>query len=114
MRRHPEIAWSLSEDALAGQGSLPELQLQILTAASSRVRKGGRLVYATCSLLPEENERVFAAFLASEAGQGFITERVVIDADAFAPCVTDEGFFQSVPARESCDGHFAATLRRLR
>lgn len=113
MRRHPEIAWSLSEDALTGQGSLPELQLQILAAASARVREDGRLVYATCSLLPEENEQLVAAFLASEAGRGFAVERVAIDTDAFAACVTDEGFFQSVPARESCDGHFAAMLRRL-
>ena len=68
LSRHPEIAWSLEEDA---PEKLSLLQGELLAAAASRVAAGGRLVYATCSVLAEENERVVEAFLASPAGAGF-------------------------------------------
>ncbi|CAJ1363687.1 unnamed protein product [Effrenium voratum] len=51
LRRHPSQRW-----ALDGSIDLPELQLEILSEASRLVHKGGRLVYATCSLLGEENQ----------------------------------------------------------
>ena len=68
LARHPEIAWSLSEDA---PEKLAVLQGELLAAGAARVAPGGRLVYATCSVLVEENERVVEAFLASPAGAGF-------------------------------------------
>jgi len=73
LRRHPEIAWSLEPEAVdpARDDSLPALQLRILLASASRVRLGGMLCYATCSLLAEEDEHVVEAFLASDAGMGF-------------------------------------------
>jgi len=58
LRRHPEHRWRL--DNLA---TLPSLQRRILDRAAPLVRSGGRLVYATCSVLLEENERVVDAFL---------------------------------------------------
>ena len=73
MRRHPEIAWSLTPEVVdpAREDSLPSLQLRILWAAASRVRVGGTLAYATCSLLAEEDERVVEGFLESAEGAGF-------------------------------------------
>ena len=73
MRRHPEIAWSLTPEVVdpAREDSLPSLQLRILRAAASRVRVGGTLAYATCSLLAEEDERVVEGFLESAEGAGF-------------------------------------------
>ncbi|MDO4850062.1 MAG: transcription antitermination factor NusB [Coriobacteriia bacterium] len=68
LSRHPEIAWSLREDAVPG---LAALQLGILRAAAARVRAGGRLAYSTCSVLREEDEAVVVAFLASPEGAGF-------------------------------------------
>ncbi len=68
LSRHPEIAWSLREDAVPG---LAALQLGILRAAAARVRPGGRLAYSTCSVLREEDEAVVEAFLASPEGAGF-------------------------------------------
>lgn len=78
LRRHPGLRWSGqwaassgSKDAEGGDG-YPELQLRLLNQAASLVRPGGRLVYATCSLDPSENDEVAdafedeAAFLADE------------------------------------------------
>lgn len=73
LRRHPEITWSLEPGAVdpTRDGALPALQRRILCASASRVRRGGSLCYATCSLLAEEDERVVEAFLAGDAGADF-------------------------------------------
>src|SRR5213078_1329240 len=62
LRRDPDIRWRRSEDDLP---SLAAAQLVMLQRASEAVAPGGRLVYATCSSEPEENEGVAAAFLAT-------------------------------------------------
>lgn len=64
IRRKPEIRYKQPEDFVG----LPALQLQILRQAAKLVRPGGILQYSTCTLRPEENEQVAAAFLAAEAG----------------------------------------------
>jgi 16S rRNA (cytosine967-C5)-methyltransferase len=64
LRRSPDRKWRLSEDEAA---SYPALQARILAAAAKLVKPGGRLVYATCSLLREENEAVADAFTAQHA-----------------------------------------------
>lgn len=68
LARHPEIAWSLAPDA---PGELAGLQGELLASAAARVAPGGRLVYATCSILAEEDERVVDAFLAGPLGSAF-------------------------------------------
>ena len=68
LARHPEIAWSLAPEAPA---ELAALQGQILAASASRVSQGGALLYATCSVLSQENEDVVRAFMASPTGAGF-------------------------------------------
>ena len=68
LSRHPEIAWSLEPSAPA---ELSALQAELLASAAAHVAPGGRLVYATCSVLAEENDAVIAAFLASPSGAGF-------------------------------------------
>ena len=122
MRRHPEIPWALCEVDVEAGGTLPTLQSELLTAASSQVRPGGLLAYATCSILPEEDERVVEAFLERDAGSDF--ERVsVLEAPGIAAlsdearaivarCVRDDGSFLSLPAQDAPDGHFCTLLRR--
>ena len=61
LRRNPELRWHLDSDWL---GRFPEQQSTILRRAANHVRPGGRLLYATCSLLRAENEDVVQAFLA--------------------------------------------------
>jgi 16S rRNA (cytosine967-C5)-methyltransferase len=57
LRRHPEIRWRLTPNDL---GALASLQRQLLAAAAAAVRPGGHVLYATCSLEPEENAQVVA------------------------------------------------------
>lgn len=64
-RRAPEGKWLLTEERLA---TLLSLQAEILRAAARHVAPGGRLAYATCSLLDDENGRQIAGFLATEPG----------------------------------------------
>ena len=92
LARHPEIAWSLLPEA---PGELAALQLELLEGVAARVAPGGRLVYATCSVLAEEDERVVEAFLAGPAGQGFELVRS-----------------GRTPVRPGCDVHFHAELLR--
>ncbi|MBI1188738.1 MAG: MFS transporter [Alphaproteobacteria bacterium] len=104
-RRAPDTKWRLRENALAVRRGE---QQEALSLAAPLVKPGGRLVYVTCSVLPEENEDAIAAFLAAHP--------------AFAPAQL-EGL-DAVPARRrghaiqfsplqtGCDGFFVAALRR--
>lgn len=113
LRRHPEIRWRLTPtdvDALA------ELQLALLAEASTRVGDGGTLVYATCSILRQENAGVVERFLASEQGGRFVVEPVGADEllEGIDPAfIGEHGFFASLPASGGPDGHFAARFKRV-
>lgn len=74
MRRHVEAPTSMSEAALdvTHPHSLVHTQSELLRAASCLVNVGGFLIYATCSIFSCENEDVVSAFLASDAGKGFV------------------------------------------
>ncbi len=121
LRRHPEISWSLEPSAVDAESAegLPQLQLALLAAAAAKVAPHGRLVYATCSVLREEDEDIVSRFLSCEAGAGFAVEDVR-KAPALvlwpevqdALPVTDEGFFRSSPLLGGPDGHFCCVLRR--
>ncbi|MBV9785788.1 MAG: RsmB/NOP family class I SAM-dependent RNA methyltransferase [Acidisphaera sp.] len=100
-RRNPDARLRLTE------GDLRELvpkQAAILDAASRLVRKGGRLVYATCSLLPEENEAQVSAFLDRFA------EFAVRPPGAGLPVAGP--FLSLTPRAHGTDGFFAAVLER--
>lgn len=121
LRRHPEISWSLEPSAVDAESAegLPQFQLALLAAAAAKVAPHGRLVYATCSVLREEDEDIVSRFLSCEAGAGFAVEDVrkapalVLwpEAQDVLP-VTDEGFFRSSPLLGGPDGHFCCVLRR--
>ncbi|MCV5888489.1 16S rRNA (cytosine(967)-C(5))-methyltransferase, partial [Escherichia coli] len=61
IRRHPDIKWLRRDRDIA---ELAQLQAEILNATWAHLKPGGTLVYATCSILPEENGQQIAAFLA--------------------------------------------------
>lgn len=103
LRGNPEIKWRLSPDDLS---RLEELQLSLLESTASRVATGGRLVYSTCSIEPEENEGVIHKFL--EGGALFR----VIEPNERADLLTAEGFVRTFPHRHQTDGFFAAVLEK--
>jgi 16S rRNA (cytosine967-C5)-methyltransferase len=102
LRRNPEVKWRRRPGDVAAAA---ERQGEILESAATMVKPGGRLVYATCSLEPEENENVVAAFLARH--QDFR-----VDAPASFPLALDEGVLRMRPDRLGSDGFTAVRLRR--
>lgn len=116
LRRHPDAAWIRTERDLA---ALVDLQRRLLDKAARLVRPGGRLVYCTCSLEPEEGERQVEAFLQGRAG--FRREPVTpAEIGGLGHLVTPEGDLRSLPCHlvdpdqglAGLDGFFAARLVR--
>jgi 16S rRNA (cytosine967-C5)-methyltransferase len=68
LRRNPDTKWKLSEESIE---KVRQTQQEILQSYPSMVKPGGQMVYATCSILPSENQDQIAKFLASEAGKDF-------------------------------------------
>ena len=76
LRRQPDTKWRLTADKLF---RYTELQQQLVQSYSAFVKSGGALVYATCSILPSENQEQIQKFLESEAGKGFeLTEEYTL------------------------------------
>lgn len=107
LRRHPDGKWRLRPEDLA---SLEALQREILDAAADVVKPGGVLVYATCSLEPEENEAQVEAFLARDDRFEMAPGDHGLD-----PALSDgHGRLMALPQRTGFDGAFAARLHRTR
>lgn len=71
LRRNPDTKWKLKPEFLE---QIRKTQQEILQNYSKLVKSGGKLVYATCSILPSENQKQIEDFLKSEAGRGFVFE----------------------------------------
>ena len=105
IRHNPEIRYFLAPEDLP---ALALKQRTILKNASKLVRVGGSLIYSTCSIQPEENESVAAAFL--NESSGFVSRRP----DVPERLVTDDGFARTFPHRDGTDGFFIARFDRVR
>jgi 16S rRNA (cytosine967-C5)-methyltransferase len=107
LARNPEIRMRLKPEELTRQA---QRQREILAAAMQRVRVGGRLVYSTCSLEPEENELVVDAVV----GQSW--RRVPVESlgvSAASEGMVRDGALRTLPGVDPCDGFFAVVLERL-
>jgi 16S rRNA (cytosine967-C5)-methyltransferase len=105
-RRNPDARWRAPE---MGLDNLVALQARILASAARLVKPGGRLVYATCSMLPEENEAQVADFLATTPA--FRAVPLQIAAPRLSRMAEGE-YLSLTPARHETDGFFAAVLQR--
>lgn len=103
LARHPDARWRVGPDGLA---RLVAEQARLLDAVAAVVRPGGWLVYATCSLEPEENEEQVTGFLTRHPE--FRREPVPMPEGL----CTAAGDLQLLPHRHATDGAFAARLRR--
>lgn len=106
LRRNPDLKWRQTEASVA---ELTAKQGAILAAAATLLRPGGRLVYATCSLLPEENEAIVEAFLA--ANPGFKLCHAGEELAKRGVSVTGE-MLRLLPHQAHTDGFFAALLEK--
>ncbi|UJW86408.1 RsmB/NOP family class I SAM-dependent RNA methyltransferase [Devosia sp. SL43] len=105
-RRNPDARWRPEDEQ--GVGHLVALQAKILASAARLVRPGGRFVYATCSLLSEENEEQVAAFLAAHPDFKVLPLR---EAAPGLPSA-DPYYLSLTPAQHDTDGFFAAVMVR--
>jgi 16S rRNA (cytosine967-C5)-methyltransferase len=107
LRRNPDLKWRQTPAALA---ELTARQARILAAAATLVKPGGRLVYATCSVLPEENDAIVDAFCAAQPGFTAVNASAEL---ARAGIALDTGpRLRLLPHVHGCDGFFAAVLER--
>jgi 16S rRNA (cytosine967-C5)-methyltransferase len=103
LRRDPDIKWRRSP---ADFDAVTELQLRILATVATAVRPGGRIVYATCSSEPDENELVVFRFLESQPG--FRAAPL-----EFAPAphlINSDGHLRTLPFRDRLEAFFAAAV----
>jgi 16S rRNA (cytosine967-C5)-methyltransferase len=107
LRRNPDLKWRQSPESVA---ELTAKQAAILAAASRLVKVGGRLVYATCSLLDEENEAVVASFLAAHpefvrrsCGEILASQGIALEMG---------GSLRLLPHQHGTDGFYAAVMER--
>lgn len=104
IRHNPEIRYSLESEDLR---DLSFKQLNILENASKTLKKGGRLIYSTCSLEKEENEVVIDAFF--QRNRGFQKKLPELPPQF----LTNEGFARTLPQRDKTDGFFIARLEKI-
>lgn len=109
LRRNPDLKWRQHPEAL---GELVDVQARILRQAAACVAPGGRLVYASCSILPEENELQVQAFLDDNPDFTLLNAAEVL-ADRCATIPDMSGpFLRLRPDQHGTDGFFAAVMQR--
>jgi 16S rRNA (cytosine967-C5)-methyltransferase len=112
LRRNPDLKWRQSPAAVE---ELKDRQRAILASAARLLKPGGRLVYATCSLLRAENEAVAEDFGAGHAGafDPLPAGELLARADVNGAAALDRGgFLRLWPHRHGTDGFFAAAWQR--
>jgi 16S rRNA (cytosine967-C5)-methyltransferase len=108
LRRNPDLKFRQSPGSIE---ELTQKQAAILASASRLLKKGGRLVYATCSILPEENQQIVQAFLAAHpdfmlkpAGEVLQQQKITLEMG---------DYLELRPHLHGTDGFFAAVLERV-
>jgi len=110
LRRNPDLKWRQHPEALA---ELLQVQARILQQASRCVAPGGRLVYATCSVLPQENEQQVQAFLAAHPEFSLLDAGKLIQ-DRCENLTSMGACLALRPDRHGMDGFFAAAMQRAK
>jgi 16S rRNA (cytosine967-C5)-methyltransferase len=109
LRRNPDLKWRQTPEAVA---ELTVKQAAILASAARLLKPGGRLVYATCSLLPAENEEIAQAFSAAHPNfKPLLVKDLLTDFEVSQPenlCTPDGLYLRLWPHRHGTDGFFAA------
>ena len=99
--KKPDIRYKSLADAMA----LPAIQYEILCTAARYLKRGGMLIYSTCTILPEENEENIRRFLSEH--REFTTAPLSIGDTLY-----ESGFITLLPHRQGTDGFFICRLHR--
>lgn len=108
LSKRADLRWRRDEEGLK---KAVELQEQLLEEAANMVKRGGRLVYSTCSIEPEENMDQINKFLEKydnfelEPLEDFVPEEILAE---------DGKAYQTLPHKHGCDGHFGVLLKRVK
>lgn len=116
LRRNPDLKWRQTPESVR---ELIAKQTSILQSASRLLKPNGRLVYATCSLLPQENQQIVEAFLAANpqwqvlpAKQALQAQRIELPIMGEISETSESPYLQLLPHQYDSDGFFAAVLVR--
>jgi 16S rRNA (cytosine967-C5)-methyltransferase len=107
LRRNPDLKWRQTPQAI---DELAVKQRAILSAAATLLKPGGRLVYATCSVLAQENRKIVEEFLADHPGFERVSCRQALDESHIA--LDCEDFLELRPQQHDTDAFFAAVMQR--
>jgi len=107
LRRNPDVKWRQTQQGVA---ELNAKQESILAGAARLVKQGGRLVYATCSLLDEENEAIVEKFLAANPDFVLVPMKDILSEQKIELEMQD--YLKLLPTTHQTDGFFAAVLER--
>ena len=108
LSKRADLRWKRTEEELENSVKLQE---ELLEEAANHVKRGGRLVYSTCSIEPEENWEQIQKFL--DRYDNFELEHL----EEFLPeeVLAEDGFaYQTLPHKHGCDGHFGVRLNRVK
>ena len=106
LRRNPEIKWRTNEKDVRAFAAAQKI---ILQNASTAVKKGGNLIYCTCSLLPEENENIVDDFIKQNKNFSICPPPVPTN----KKLIDRRGFFHTYPHHHNMDGFFGAIIKHL-
>lgn len=108
LSKRADLRWRRDQESL---DNAVELQAKLLDSAAKMVKKGGRLVYSTCSLEEEENMEQVMSFLdrhenfEMQTVEGYVPDEVIVHGGLA---------YQTFPHKHGCDGHFGVLLKRTK
>lgn len=108
LRRNPDLKWRHNEKSLS---ELTVKQASILLAASKLCKKGGYLVYATCSMLEDENEKIVASFLANNINFKILPQHKIMK--KYEINLGEGDYFKLTTQQHKTDSFFGALMERI-
>jgi len=112
IRKHPDIKWARTEEDFL---KIPEKQLRLLEGLAPFLRSKGIMVYATCSLEPEENEEVITKFLEKHPEFEIENPLIVLEkscGNKIKELIEKNKYLKTYPHKHNLDGFFAVRLRK--
>ncbi len=109
LRRNPDAKWKITPETVK---EMATKQREIIAHYSALLKPGGRLVYATCSLMAEENERIVESFLNENEGFRASAAGAILQRYGLAK-LAEGNFMRLLPHKHDCDGFFAAVMEKI-